>query len=97
VCAIARVDFEDDGKLDIMLGGDVAKVRAWMGRNDANLGRIFLNQSRMNFDYLSQPCSGQRVMDDVRSLSGLNQSTEFKILIRRNGLPLKTRQIAEKR
>lgn len=97
VYEVAVADFNGDGKLDIMLGGNQDKVRVRLGRNDANLVQIFLNKSLSEFRYLAQQRSGLFVMGDVRSLSVLNKGPEFKILIGRNDLPLKTLQIAEKR
>lgn len=97
VYAVAVADFNGDGKLDIMLGGNQEKVRVRLGRNDANLVQIFLNKSISEFTYLPQQRSGLFVMGDVRSLSVLNKGSESEILIGRNGRPLKTLQIAKKR
>ena len=97
VYAVAVADYNGDGKLDIMLGGNQDKVRVRRGRNDANLVQVFLNKSSSEFEYLPQQRSGLFIMGDVRSLSVLNKGSEIKILIGRNGLPLKTLQIAGKR
>ena len=94
---MAVTDFNGDRKLDIMLEANQNKVRVRLGRNDANSGQIFLNKSISDFTYLPQQCSGLFVMGDVRGLSVLNKASGLAILIGRNGLPLKTLQIAKKR
>jgi enediyne biosynthesis protein E4 len=97
VYAIALVDVNSDGKLDIVMGGNQDKARVRIGKNDANLLQVYLNQGAAGFAYMPQAISGLFIMGDVRSLSVLNKDRELEILIGRVGMPLKTLQIAQKR
>ncbi len=97
VFAIGVADFDGDGKKDILLGGNQSMVRVRMGKNDANLVQVFVNEGTTNFSYLPQHRSGIYINGDVRSLAILNYTSPMEILIGRNNLSLKTLQIAKKR
>ena len=72
VYAIAVSDLNNDGKKDIILGGNISHTRVRLGKCDANLGQVFLNQGKRNFSYLPQLQSGLNTKGDNRSLLIIN-------------------------
>lgn len=67
VFAIHTSDLNQDGKLDILLAGNLAETRPSMGPWDANYGQVFLNRGDY-FEYLPQHQSGLQLIGDVRSV-----------------------------
>ncbi len=67
IYAITTTDVNGDGRLDIVLAGNVTHTRVRLGKCDANKGQVFLNQGRRKFAYLPQMQSGLWVSGDVRA------------------------------
>lgn len=85
VYAIAVSDLNNDGKKDIILGGNISHTRVRLGKCDANLGQVFLNQGKRNFSYLPQLQSGLNTKGDNRSLLIINNKW---LLCGINGQPI---------
>ena len=68
VHAIAVVDLNKDGHLDIVLAGNNTYNRIYMTRNDANHGIVMLGDGKGNFKHVGQYQSGLNVSGDVRGL-----------------------------
>ena len=83
VYAMEATDLNNDGNLDLILGGNNLYTRIYLGRYDASHGTVLLGDGKGNFNYLSQQKSGLKVRGDVRSivvegdnvLFGVNNST----------------------
>ncbi|MEO5893430.1 MAG: VCBS repeat-containing protein [Ferruginibacter sp.] len=90
VFAISVNDFNNDGKMDLLLGGDIKYARVKTGMNESNKGQLFLGDGTGGFQYVVQPLSGLNVKGEIRSfctmdhllLIGLNgqamQAYQFK-------------------
>ncbi|HMQ47228.1 MAG TPA: VCBS repeat-containing protein [Saprospiraceae bacterium] len=80
VYAILIIDANEDGQQDILLAGNLERVRANHGRMDANYGQLLLNQGQGQWKYLPQWESGFHITGDVRALAALGS----QIIVARN-------------
>jgi hypothetical protein len=80
VYAISLTDVNKDGRVDILLGGNLIHTRVRMGRNDANYVQLFVNKGGMKFDYIPQKTSGLFVKGEVRDLVTLPVGKENILL-----------------
>ena len=85
VFAIGTVDFNEDGKPDLFLGGNISHSRLRFGRSDANYGVLLENQGGGSFRYIRQAESGFNLQGDVRSVLWLDR----RLLIGFNEQPLR--------
>ena len=68
VQAIASLDANGDGRLDIVLAGNRTHARVKLGSMDGNHGQLFLGDGKGNFSYAPQFQSGLLVRGDVRAI-----------------------------
>lgn len=76
VYSVKTADVNDDGNLDIILGGNIFSVKTEIGRYDALHGLVMLGNGRGDFTAIPYKNSGFRIMGQVRSmgiLAGHNQ------------------------
>ena len=71
VYAITVADVNNDGKKDLILGGNIERTRVRMGKCDANKGQLFLNVGSHRFRYISQAEAGLWVRGDVRATAAV--------------------------
>jgi hypothetical protein len=88
VHAIANADIDQDGDLDVIMAGNETKVRVRLGRSDANLGFVFVNDGKANFTYLPQIKAGLDLRDDTRHLSMIKVLDKEVLLVGQTGKPL---------
>ena len=82
VFTINALDYDKDGKQDLLLCGNINQARLRFGKYDANYGVLLKGDGSGNFEYVPQWKSGFRLWGDVRSvlqvngnwLFGMNQS-----------------------
>ncbi|MEJ7684562.1 MAG: VCBS repeat-containing protein [Segetibacter sp.] len=67
VFAISVNDFNKDGKMDLLLGGNIKYARVKVGLNESNEGQLFLGDGKGSFRYITQPLSGLKVRGEIRS------------------------------
>lgn len=67
VFAISVNDFNNDGKMDLLLGGNIKSSRVKVGLNESNEGQLFLGDGHGSFRYISQPLSGLKIRGEIRS------------------------------
>ncbi|WP_435357964.1 VCBS repeat-containing protein [Emticicia sp. SJ17W-69] len=99
VFSIITKDFNQDGHIDILLGGNFFANEAHQGRQDASRGTILLGNGKGGFKAVSFEESGLNLINDIRSTVFLNKnnillvfansgsSQTYKLMIDR--LPLK--------
>ncbi|MCC5939033.1 MAG: VCBS repeat-containing protein [Lunatimonas sp.] len=68
VHAIQVLDFNGDGNLDLLLGGNQNSIRLRYGVIDANFGQLFQGDGRGNFQFVAQEKAGLGFFGDVKSL-----------------------------
>jgi enediyne biosynthesis protein E4 len=79
VFTITLLDFDRDGKQDLMLCGNINRARLRFGKCDANFGILLKGDGKGNFSYLSQQQSGFHIWGDVRSVLDVNGVLLFGI------------------
>ncbi|SHN28315.1 Repeat domain-containing protein [Cyclobacterium lianum] len=78
--AISVLDYDDDGNLDFILGGNQNTTRLRLGVMDANFGQLFRGNGSGAFTYVSTPDSGLAFNGDVKSMEVINLSY-LKVLL----------------
>ena len=68
VQAILTEDFNNDGRLDILLGGNNFATRAQWGRDHASNGLLLVQSANLHFDLLPEEKTGITLNGDVRHL-----------------------------
>ena len=68
IFAIASLDYDKDGKKDLLLGGNISQGRLRLGKYDANYGLLLKGDGQGNFTTIPQKQSGFRLIGDVRSI-----------------------------
>jgi enediyne biosynthesis protein E4 len=95
VFALTSTDVNADGLPDLLLGGNREHTRVRIGKADANLGQLFLNQGKGQFRYVPMPQSGLRWFGDVRDLALLRQGDTPLLLVGAINQPLRSYTLAK--
>ncbi|MES1216812.1 MAG: VCBS repeat-containing protein [Bacteroidota bacterium] len=74
VYAIDTLDFNKDGKTDLLLFGNNSRTKIRLGKFDANYGQLLQGDGKGNFSYIKQGESGFNVWGDVRSVVKINNT-----------------------
>ncbi len=73
VFAIAAGDFNKDGNIDLVFGGNNKSSRIKIGMNESSEGQMFLGNGHGGFQYANQVESGLKVQGEIRSFCLINQ------------------------
>jgi hypothetical protein len=84
------VDYNNDGNMDLIVGGNQSAIRIRMGVIDANFGQLFEGDGKGNFVYIPQPKSGLSTTGDAKSLQMINIKGDPYLLIGINNVGVKT-------
>lgn len=89
VCAINCSDTNNDGKLDIVLGGNDFDLKPQYGRLDSSYGNILLGTDNGNFEWLPNEESGFFVKGEIRHILSLkdNSGKKYFVVGRNNDYP----------
>ncbi len=68
VYAMATADVNNDGKKDLILGGNLSTARIKFGKYDASNGTVLFGDGKGNFSYVSSNKTGLNLKGDVRSM-----------------------------
>jgi enediyne biosynthesis protein E4 len=79
VCTISVLDYDHDGRQDLLLCGNMNHARLRFGKFDANYGILLHGDGKGNFSYIDQRRSGFRLRGDVRSVLSLDKMLLFGI------------------
>ena len=72
VYTINSIDFNQDGKMDLLLCGNNSHAKIRLGKFDANYGILLAGDGKGNFSYINQSESGFNIWGDVRSSAWVN-------------------------
>ncbi len=88
VYAFAFADVDEDGLEDVILGGNLFRVKPEAGRYDASRGLVLKNTGRGNLLPLKASVSGLKVEGEIRKIiASDNASNKELIFIRNNNSP----------
>ena len=79
VFTITPLDYNKDGKEDLLLCGNINKARLRFGKYDANYGVLLQGDGKGSFAYVPQWQSGFSLRGDVRSVLNINNTLIFGI------------------
>jgi enediyne biosynthesis protein E4 len=82
--AVLCKDINGDGKMDLILGGNLPDCLPQFGRLDANFGIVLLNKGNKNFVELSSNESGINVSGVVRDIQDIKTKNGNVLLFLRN-------------
>jgi len=85
VYAISKIDIDQDGDQDVVLGGNESMVRVRIGKSDANKGVLLMNDGKGHFTYVPQNKSGLNFQGDVRQLLFISTKDKTHLLIGETG------------
>lgn len=70
-------DFNGDGNMDFVTGGNCEMTRTSFGHQDANYGQVFLGKGDGTFEFLNVVQSGISISGEVRNIISLNDELIF--------------------
>ncbi|GEO10431.1 hypothetical protein SAE01_29270 [Segetibacter aerophilus] len=79
VFTITPLDYDKDGKEDLLLCGNINHARLRFGKYDANYGTLLKGNGKGDFTYVTQASSGFNIWGDVRSVININKTLLFGI------------------
>ena len=65
---MSLIDYNHDGNMDLIIGGNQSSIRIRMGVIDANFGQLYEGDGQGNFTYISQSKSGLNIIGDTKSM-----------------------------
>ena len=84
------VDYNDDGNMDLITGGNQSAIRIRLGVIDANFGQLFQGDGKGNFSYVPQPDSGLSTAGDTKAMQILTVNGELYLLIGISNMAVKS-------
>lgn len=82
-------DVNEDGKLDLIVGGNLYGTRVKLGRHDASKGEVFLGDGNGKFEWIPYSKSGLRVEGEVRDIQLFSTEEGSALFFVRNNASLK--------
>jgi enediyne biosynthesis protein E4 len=79
IYTITPIDYDHDGKKDLILCGNLNKTRLKFGKYDANYGLLLKGDGKGGFSNIPQKQSGLHIQGDVRSVISLRNTLFFGI------------------
>lgn len=82
------IDLDQDGHLDVLIGGNLWGASTYQGRYDASYGLVLKGDGRGNFAAKSPAAAGFVLEGEVRDIKALKTIDGELLLVARNNLPL---------
>jgi len=90
VYSILAEDFDEDGKTDLLLGGNFYRSKPEVGRYDASFGLLLKGNGNGDFQPVRSKQSGVSIKGEVRDMQILNSKSKNPLLLiaKNNTYPL---------
>ena len=85
VYGIASGDWNGDGRVDLLVGGNQYRAKPEVGRYDASYGALLVQQAEGGFRFTPSAQSGIAIKGEVRDALSISVRGKRKILVSRNG------------
>jgi hypothetical protein len=86
VYAASTGDFNKDGKVDIILGGNLFNTKPEVGRYDASYGSLLTGDGKGGFSYIPAKASGLQLKGEIRDFVEITTSAgNIVVVARSNG------------
>lgn len=86
--ALQAIDFDNDGDLDVLGGGNFYGVSTYQGRYDASYGLVLRNDGKSKFTALSPVNSGFLLNGEIRDIRPIQTVQGLLLVVARNGAGL---------
>jgi hypothetical protein len=96
VMAIETGDFTGDGKCDILLGGNLYRVKPEVGRYDASWGNFLEGDGKGGFRVIPPRSSGLRLEGEIRDIRTIETPSGPMLVVARNNDSLQLFRFQEK-
>ena len=90
IFSILPIDLNQDGNMDLILGGNQSYTRIRIGLMDAGLGLVLTGDGKGNFTPLSPSESGLAIKGDIKSILPIKTSKGTVLLFGINQKPLES-------
>jgi enediyne biosynthesis protein E4 len=88
VNVIKLMDIDNDGKVDIITGGNRSGFPPQLQKLDASYGDVFLNKGNSTFEWQNFNKTGLKVQGEVRDLAEINtRNNKYLLFLRNNDYP----------
>lgn len=81
ICGITCADVNNDGNLDLIMGGNNFEFKPQYSRLDANYGNVLLGDGKMGFKWQNYTTSGFYVRDEIKHLKQFKDKTGKTFII----------------
>ena len=81
IYGILAKDYNNDGNLDLIMGGNFFGSRVKFGRYDANKGSLLLGDGKGHFNFVSNEKSGLNIDGEIRDIISIDQSDNNSIIL----------------
>jgi enediyne biosynthesis protein E4 len=88
IFAILLEDIDNDGLVDILLGGNLHNVKPEVGRYDASYGLFMKGLGKGKFDVIPAKDSGLLLEGEVRDFGWIHANGKNILMVVRNNAPM---------
>jgi hypothetical protein len=81
VCGITCADLNDDGYLDLIMGGNNFEFKPQYSRLDANFGSILLGNDQLEFEWQNYDESGFLIKDEIKHIEQFKDKNGKRFVI----------------
>ncbi len=81
ICGITCADVNNDGNLDLIMGGNNFEFKPQYSRLDANYGNVLLGDGALGFEWQDYDTSGFFIRDEIKHLKQFKDKTGKTFII----------------